>query len=185
MNTVTVARDGQELGSYSESELPNLVAVGALYRTDYYWQDGMPEWRPLADIIPVPRALAPPPPVATDPNEVMWEGRPHSPLWRKLVVSVVLAVTVVGILFIQLVFIPKPTRYRITRKRLIIEHGYFSKSSNEIRIQDIRNINLVGKSLLYGTATLKFDVAGSDGAEIVFRDILVPEQIRDLIRELQ
>jgi uncharacterized membrane protein YdbT with pleckstrin-like domain len=115
----------------------------------------------------------------------MWEGRPHSPLWRKLVVSVVLAVTVVGILFIPLVFIPKPTRYRITRKRLIIEHGYFSKSSNEIRIQDIRNINLVGKSLLYGTATLKFDVAGSDGAEIVFRDILVPEQIRDLIRELQ
>lgn len=185
MNIVTVARDGRELGSYTDGELSSLVAAGSLYRTDHYWQDGMPEWRPLSDIVPAIRALAPPPPPAMDPNEVMWEGRPHTPAWRKLVVSVFLAVTVVGILLIPLVFIPKPTRYRVTRKRLVIEHGYFAKSSNEVRIQDIRNINLVGKSLLYGTATLKFDVSGSDGAEIVFRDILVPEQIRDLIRDLQ
>lgn len=122
--------------------------------------------------------------VTEDSNATIWEGKPYKNVIFKILYTCLLGITIVGWLFVPFVWISK-TKYAITRTRLIIEYGYFLKSSTEVRICDIRNIRLVDKSLLYGTATLAFDVSGSDGAEIVFRNILAPEQVRDLVRQMQ
>jgi hypothetical protein len=53
-NSVRVAgRDGQEIGVYPENDIPELLAAGKLQPTDYYWRDGMPEWRPVSEVIPL------------------------------------------------------------------------------------------------------------------------------------
>jgi hypothetical protein len=41
--------DGTNLGEFSESEFRQKVASGELRMENYYWHEGMPDWRPIAD----------------------------------------------------------------------------------------------------------------------------------------
>lgn len=126
------------------------------------------------------------PPITYDnPNEVLWCGKPYKSVVVKVIWTIVLTATVIGVLFLPWIWIPSSTRYEVTRSRLIVTRGWFAKSSNEVRIKDVRNITLTGKNILFGTATLQFDVAGSHGAEIAFARIQNAEGVRDLIRSLQ
>ena len=78
-------------------------------------------------------------------------------------------------------------RYCITNRRVIIETGLIVKDSNEIRIQDIRSINVAKRGLggFFGIGTVEFSSAATDDAEVVFQSITGADGIRDLVRKLQ
>jgi len=78
-------------------------------------------------------------------------------------------------------------KYAITNKRVSVEYGIISKQSTELRIQDIRSINLTttGLSGFVGIGRLEFSTAASDDADVVFWNVPDAEKIRDLVRSLQ
>jgi len=78
-------------------------------------------------------------------------------------------------------------KYTVTNKRVSVEFGIIAKSSNEMRIQDIRSINLAttGLSGLVGIGRLEFSSAATDDADVVFWNVPGAEKIRDTVRSLQ
>ncbi len=60
--------------------------------------------------------------------------------------------------------------YLITDRRVELVNGLIAKSSREIRIQDIRAINVSRQGILglFGIGTVEFASAGSDGVEVAF-----------------
>ena len=78
-------------------------------------------------------------------------------------------------------------RYTVTNKRVSVEFGIISKSSNEMRIQDIRSINLAttGLSGLVGIGRVEFSSAATDDADVIFWNVPGAEKIRDTVRSLQ
>ena len=67
MNKITVARNGEEIGSYTKVEIEHLAGSSFLLPDDHYWMDGMADWRPLSELVPpnalVVRQSAPPAPI--------------------------------------------------------------------------------------------------------------------------
>jgi hypothetical protein len=47
-----IARDGEEIGEWPRAELNRLARSGELRPTDYYWTEGMENWRQLSDLLP-------------------------------------------------------------------------------------------------------------------------------------
>ena len=78
-------------------------------------------------------------------------------------------------------------RYTVTNRRVSVEFGIIAKSSNEMRIQDIRSINLAttGLSGLVGIGRLEFSSAATDDADVIFWNVPGAEKIRDMVRSLQ
>jgi membrane protein YdbS with pleckstrin-like domain len=78
-------------------------------------------------------------------------------------------------------------RYTVTNKRVSVEFGIIAKSSNEMRIQDIRSINLAttGLSGMVGIGRLEFSSAATDDADVIFWNVPGAEKIRDMVRGLQ
>jgi uncharacterized membrane protein YdbT with pleckstrin-like domain len=68
-----------------------------------------------------------------------------------------------------------------------VEYGIVSRTSNEVRIQDIRSINLTKKGLsgLLGIGRVEFSSAATDDADVVFWNTPEAEKVRDLVRSLQ
>ncbi|MEI6352204.1 MAG: PH domain-containing protein [Verrucomicrobiota bacterium] len=77
--------------------------------------------------------------------------------------------------------------YCVTSRRVVIELGLIVKDSNEIRIQDIRSINVTKRGLggLFGIGTVEFSSAATDDAEVIFEKIARADSVRDLVRKLQ
>jgi hypothetical protein len=61
-----VARGGQQQGPFSIADVQRMLAQGALSPNDLAWQEGMPQWLPISQVIPA-AAPAPPPPMAAPP----------------------------------------------------------------------------------------------------------------------
>ncbi len=65
---LSIGRNGSEIGEWSEDDVRALYAQGQLLPTDYYWIEGMAEWKELGTFI-----KPPPPsdavPLETDPSE--------------------------------------------------------------------------------------------------------------------
>jgi len=78
-------------------------------------------------------------------------------------------------------------RYAVTNKRVSVEYGIVSRVSNEVRIQDIRSINLrkTGLSGLLGIGRVEFSSAATDDADVIFWNTPEAEKVRDLVRSLQ
>jgi len=78
-------------------------------------------------------------------------------------------------------------RYAVTNRRVSAEYGIVSKRSNEVRVQDIRSINLkrTGLSGLLGVGTMEFSSAATDDADVIFWNTAEAEKVRDLVRSLQ
>ncbi len=78
-------------------------------------------------------------------------------------------------------------KYAVTNRRVSVEYGIVNKTSNEIRIQDIRSINLSKKGLsgLLGIGRVEFSSAASDDADVIFWNTPEAEKVRDLVRSLQ
>ena len=78
-------------------------------------------------------------------------------------------------------------RYQITQNRVVVQTGRFVRDSNEIRVQDIRSINVTksGISGLIGIGTVEFSSAATDDAEVTFVGIAGADGVRDMVRKLQ
>ncbi len=78
-------------------------------------------------------------------------------------------------------------RYAVTNKRVSVEYGIISLTSNEIRIQDIRCINLAKKGFsgLLGIGRVEFSSAATDDDDVIFWNTPDAEKVRDLVRSLQ
>jgi len=77
--------------------------------------------------------------------------------------------------------------YRVTNRRVIAEYGLVMKSTNEIRVQDIRSINISKSGLigLFGVGRVEFSSAATDDADVIFYQIGNANGVRDLVRKLQ
>lgn len=94
------------------------------------------------------------------------------------------------VVFVMLIWIRldrSRRKYLVTNRRVSVEYGIVSKSSNEMRIQDIRSINLTTKGLsgLLGIGRLEFSSAATDDADVIFWNTPSAEKIRDMVRSLQ
>ena len=53
---ITFARQGQEIGQFSEDEVPALVASGDILPSDDYWHEGLDDWRKVGERWPLAEA---------------------------------------------------------------------------------------------------------------------------------
>lgn len=51
--TYHLARDGTQLGTYEDSDIPAALASGKIRMTDLAWCEGMGDWQPLSSIVEV------------------------------------------------------------------------------------------------------------------------------------
>jgi len=47
-----LARDGQQFGPLSDTELAKFIELGHLQPTDLLWREGFPDWRPAMVVFP-------------------------------------------------------------------------------------------------------------------------------------
>ena len=124
-----------------------------------------------------------------DTEEIIWSGNPsHWHYFWAWFWGVVLAALLVGFFIISWIYVDRSRRtYTVTSRKVILEWGLLAKSSNEIRIKDIRSINVKKSGLLglMGVGDVEFSSAASDQAEIVFASISNATEVRDLVRKYQ
>ena len=144
-----------------------------------------------------------PAPSATHVEEVQWTGYPTLWKWMFLLgLGVVLCLVPIGVflvvppfallglitlpiccvIFAYIYFARTSTRYTITNKRVSMESGIFTKTSRELRIQDIRSIAAHINFLGYGN--IEFSSA-SDEVDVTFTAVAGAAAVRDLVKKLQ
>lgn len=52
MSAYIVSRNGQDLGSFEASQILEGLQSGSFLSTDWLWQDGMSDWKPVSDVFP-------------------------------------------------------------------------------------------------------------------------------------
>lgn len=57
---VQIARKGEVLGEWTQTQLYSLLRANEVLPTDYYWHEGMTEWRRLVELSTCRRVLATP-----------------------------------------------------------------------------------------------------------------------------
>lgn len=77
--------------------------------------------------------------------------------------------------------------YIVTEDRIEVIWGLFGRSSNEVRICDIRSIDVRESGIkgLLGIGTLDVSSAANAGIEVSFQDIPRPHEVKQTIRQLQ
>ncbi|MDB4662803.1 PH domain-containing protein [Verrucomicrobiales bacterium] len=77
--------------------------------------------------------------------------------------------------------------YLITPRRVEIVKGLFAKSSNEVRIDDIRTINVVRTGFLgmIGVGRVEFASSGGQDVEVAFDDVWDAQRVKGLVRRIQ
>jgi uncharacterized membrane protein YdbT with pleckstrin-like domain len=122
-------------------------------------------------------------------ESTVWTGHPsHWHYFWAWFWGILLAVVVVGFFIIIWIFVDRARRtYTVTTGKVIMESGLVAKSSDEVRIKDIRSISVRKSGLtgLFGVGDLEFASAASDQAEITFRSIPKADEVRDLVRRYQ
>ena len=78
---------------------------------------------------------------------------------------------------------PKLTTYVVTNYRVVVRRGLLSKNVTEIRIADIRAVNLNKRLLqrLLGIGDIQIGSAATAGAEVVVEDIAKPEKFIETV----
>jgi hypothetical protein len=79
------------------------------------------------------------------------------------------------------------TSYFITTRRVEMESGLIGRSTKEVRIADIRAIDVVqeGFSAIFGIGNVRFDSAAGPDAEVMFVHVRRPHELKHAVRELQ
>lgn len=77
--------------------------------------------------------------------------------------------------------------YRVTTRRVEVERGFISKSSSEIRIPDIRSMNVrkTGPAGILGVGDLIFSSSGGGEDDVIFRQVGGAHRIKNRVRRLQ
>ena len=73
---ITITRQGQQFGPYTEDVARQFLAEGKLQATDLAWHPGADGWKPLSDVLATEAAATPRrhrrPPMRPSPR---WRGR--------------------------------------------------------------------------------------------------------------
>jgi membrane protein YdbS with pleckstrin-like domain len=77
--------------------------------------------------------------------------------------------------------------YYVTTERVEVEWGILGRSSKEVRIVDVRSIDVHEDGILglMGIGTVDFASSGTDGVEVQFKCVRRARRVRDLVRQLQ
>lgn len=107
----------------------------------------------------------------------------HPSAWNyfwTIVFGVILIPAFVGLVMLLYVYVMlKTTAFVVTDKRVVAKTGVFSVNMSEVRIEDIRGVNL-RQSLwqrVIGAGTVFVGTAATGGAEIVMNGVASPKQI--------
>ena len=103
MATIHVARDGTNIGTFSTEEIEEGLRSGRFQPTDLGWEAGMPDWRPLSQIIAAKPAatasaqLVPSSLGGTEPDGGLpWEHRSQLGFFKAYFDTVVIVLTKPG-----------------------------------------------------------------------------------------
>jgi uncharacterized membrane protein YdbT with pleckstrin-like domain len=124
-----------------------------------------------------------------DSEEILWTGHPSN--WHYAwawVIGVLLAVVLIGFFVILWILVDRSRiTYTVTATKVIREAGLWAKTSDEVRIRDIRSIAMRkgGFLGLAGVGDLEFSSAAVADGAIAFRSVRGVEAVRDLVRRLQ
>jgi len=79
------------------------------------------------------------------------------------------------------------TQYYVTTARVEVISGLLARSSRELRVADIRAINVERRGLigLLGVGTITFSSAAGSQDDVVFRNVWRPGVLKTLVRKLQ
>ena len=93
----------------------------------------------------------------------------------------------IGFVLLGIALDRRRRRYRVTTLKVSVETGLFVKSSDEVRVRDIRSISVTKEGLrgFLGIGDVEFSSAASDKAEITFKGIARAERVRDAVRAVQ
>jgi membrane protein YdbS with pleckstrin-like domain len=77
--------------------------------------------------------------------------------------------------------------YFITTRRVEMEYGVLGRNTREVRIRDIRSIDVQqgGWRALLGMGNVRFDSSVSSGPEVYFKNVHRPHALKELVREMQ
>ena len=120
---------------------------------------------------------------------VLWQGTPSR--WNYLAAwfwGTLLLPFGVGFLILFGAYVRRRSlRYLVTTDKLVVRYGLFVVSSRELRIGDVRSINIYRRGLpgLFGLGTIEFSSAAHDAASAFFHGILEAEAVADVVRALQ
>ena len=141
--------------------------------------------RPSAPLAVPPGTVA----EASKEEEALWIG--HVSRWHyfgRWFFGALFFVVGIGALIILGALIDRARRvYIVTDRKVIFQSGLFAKSTNEIRIKDIRSITVTKNGIggLMGIGSIEFSTAATDRAEIIFSGIADADRVRDLVNRLQ
>jgi membrane protein YdbS with pleckstrin-like domain len=190
---IYVYKDDKQLGPLENAQVAEALRSGNFSYDDIAWREGWTDWRPLRTLFPPPPPAKRSVPSATsalrDSERVVWTGNPSHWLYAaEWTLAILLLPILVGLIIIPYIYLDRARRlYRVTTTKVAIEYGIWIKSSNEIRISDIRSINITRRGLagLAGVGNLEFSSAATDRAEVVFAAITEPEIVRQIVSKLQ
>lgn len=186
-----IHKNNEQIGPFQETEIKTFIQEGKISHDDLCWKEGMVEWRPLKELILVPPPLkrAAQSSVSINPDEVLWVGHPsmltYSAAW---IVSFLTIWFGVGALLILWIFWDKfANNYKITNKNVILTKGLIIKSTSQIRIKDIRSINVIKKGLdgLLGVGNLEMSSSASDKAEVIFKGLRGATSVKEILMKKQ
>ena len=77
--------------------------------------------------------------------------------------------------------------YRVTNRRVISDLGRIVRDTNELRIQDIRSMNVTKSGItgLLEIGKIEFSSAATDDSDVIFYQIGGVNGVRDMVRKLQ
>lgn len=102
--------------------------------------------------------------------------------WWAAIGAVMASATICGVIIAR-----QHRDYTITTDRIELEWGILGRSSKEVRIKDVRSIDVDATGLLgvFGIGNLNVSSAGSDDIEVQFKNVRRAHKIKELIRQLQ
>lgn len=79
------------------------------------------------------------------------------------------------------------TEYFLTSRRVEVVSGLIGRNSKEIRIADIRAIDVTqtGLNALFAVGTLEFFSSAGDEADVCFENVNRPHRLKQIVRDLQ
>jgi len=95
---------------------------------------------------------------------------------------------VAGLLILVYIGIKRARQlYIVTNRKVEVQTGVIVKNSNEIRVKDIRSINVTKHGLagFIGIGSVEFSSAATDRAEVIFLNVAGANRVRDLVTNLQ
>ena len=191
MNQTVIYKNEQQLGPFDDLTILESLNSGSFDPNDLCWREGWEEWKALSAIYPKPGSTKTESASPTAVEEsVLWGGRPsmlnYIGMWTLGVLT--LPIGIGFIIIICLLWSYYSKRYVISNKRVTLVTGIIVKSSNQLRIKDIRSINVSKNglgALIFGIGSIELSTAATDKAEVEFSGIKNADEVRDLISRLQ